>query len=192
MKPFFLRYKSITISWFMAFAIGLIIVSSFIVEAFGKEYEEDTEKIDDIFFSLLLGGFIGGRIFYALVNFNLYRGNILSLFKISHYNLSLIGSVITGLLVLVISSKKYKIELEKLLKIFAIPFYFSMAVGIWVVVFDKILLPLNISNNPVKILYLSIIFLVGMILEILASYKSKSKYITPIILLVVMGLYYLI
>lgn len=176
----------------MAFAIGLIIVSSFIVEAFGKEYEEDTEKIDDIFFSLLLGGFIGGRIFYALVNFNLYRGNILSLFKISHYNLSLIGSVITGLLVLVISSKKYKIELEKLLKIFAIPFYFSMAVGIWVVVFDKILLPLNISNNPVKILYLSIIFLVGMILEILASYKSKSKYITPIILLVVMGLYYLI
>ena len=192
MKPFFLQYKSITISWFMAFAIVLVAISSFIVKALAKEYGEDKEQIDDMLFTLLISGFVGSRIFYALTNFNLYRENIFLVFKISHYNLSLIGGVITGVLTLTILAKKNKREFQKLLKLFVIPFYFSMAIGVWVVIFDKFLLPLNISNNSIKVLYMSGTFLVGMILEIGLSNKIKNKYATPIILMSVILFYRLI
>lgn len=192
MKPFFLRYKSITISWFMAFAIVLVGLSSFISNLMGKEYGEDKKKIEDIFFVLLIAGFIGARLSYVLMNLGLYKGNIGAIFNLSHYNLSLTGGLIVGLLALLILSKKYEIEFNKLLKIFLIPFYFSMAIGIWVVVFDKFLVALRISNNPMKVLTISTIFLLGMIGELVLGKKIQGKYVTPIILAVTMGLYYLI
>lgn len=175
----------------MIFAIVLVSISFFIANALAKEYGEDKGKTEDIFFILLISGFIGARLSYALMNFNLYRENMFSIFKISHYNLSLIGGVIIGLLTLIILSGK-KIEFQKLLKIFVMPFYFSMSIGIWVVMFDKFLLPFNISNNPIKILYLSIIFLLGIILELVLSKKTEHKYITLTILCITMFLYYIV
>lgn len=192
MKPFLFRYKSITVSWFIGFAVLLIGLSSFIVRIMAKEYEEDKEKIDDIFFSLLIVGFIGGRASYVIANFNLYRGNILGIFSLSHYNISLIAGVVIGVLSLLIFSRVYKIEFQSLLKIFVIPFYFSMSIGIWLVVFDKFLLPFRISNNPIKILYISMIFLGGMLLEFILSKKDQYKYTSPIILTMLMFLYYII
>ena len=192
MKPYFLRYKSISITWFMAFSIGLIIVSSFISNAMAKEYGEDKKKIEDIYFTLLLSGFIGARLFYVLMNLGLYKGKIMTIFSLSHYNLSLTGGLIAAILMLMVLAKKHKIEFQKLLKIFVIPFYFSMAIGIWVVIFDKFLVSLKISNNPIKVLTISIIFLLGMIGELMLPKKINHKYLTPIILAITMGLYYII
>lgn len=192
MKPFFLQYKSITISWFMAFAIVLVGISSFIVRAMAKEYGVDKEKVEDIFFTLTIGGFIGARISYVLTHFNLYKDNISLIFKISHYNLSLIGGIIIGVLILLILSKSYSMDFYQLLEIFTIPLYFSMSIGIWLVIFDKFLIPFNISNNPIKILYISIIFLLGMVVQLFFSKKKENKYITIIILSTVIFLYYVI
>ena len=192
MKPFFLKYKSITISWFMAFAIVLIGLSSFISNLMAKEYGEDKKKIEDIYFILIISAFIGARLSYVLMNLGLYKGNIGAIFKLTHYNLSLTGGLIVGLLTLLILSKKFKIDFNKLLKIFVIPFYFSMAIGIWLVIFDKFLVSLKISNNPMKVLSLSIIFLLAMIVELVLGKKIEGKYLTPIILAVTMGLYFII
>ena len=176
----------------MAFAIGIIIISSFISNVMAKEYDEDKKKIEDIFFTLIIAGFIGGRLSYVLMNLGLYKGNIKSIFSLSHYNLSLTGGLIVGLVTLLILSRKHEIGFKKLLKIFVVPFYFSMAIGIWVVVFDKFLVSLKISGNPVKVLSISMIFLLGMIGEILLPKKIDHKYLTPIILATTMGLYFLI
>ncbi|KNF07606.1 prolipoprotein diacylglyceryl transferase Lgt [Gottschalkia purinilytica] len=192
MRPFFLAYKSITITWFMILAIISIVISYFIVNILAEEYEEDKNKIENIFIVLLIGGFVGARLSYVLMNIHLYKGNISSIFKISHYNLSLIGGIIFGLLVLMVLSKKYKIAFGKLLKIFVIPFYFSMAIGIWVLMFDRFLLySSHIKNEPSKVLYLSLLFLTGMILELAISKRVNNKYITVIILTIVMVLYYI-
>lgn len=193
MKPFFLTYKSINITWFMIFTIVSISISYIITGILAKEYKEDKNKIEDIFMILLIIGFIGARLSYALMNINLYKGNIFSIFKISHYNLSLLGGIIFGLLGLIVLSKKYNIVFEKLIKIFVVPFYFSMAISVWVFVFEGLLLSVNnVKNNPIKVLYLSLLFFLAMILELILSRKSNNKYITPIILSIVMFLYYII
>ena len=176
----------------MAFAIALLGLSSFISNLMAKEYGEDKKKIEDIYFILIISGFIGARLSYVLMNLGLYKGNIGAIFKLTHYNLSLTGGLIVGLLTLLILSKKFKIDFNKLLKIFVIAFYFSMAIGIWLVIFDKFMVSLKISNNPIKVLSISIIFLLGMIGELVLGKKIENKYLTPIILAVTMGLYYLV
>lgn len=192
MKPFFFSYKSLNITWFMFFTIVLIGISSVIVTVLGKESEEDKKEIDDIYFILVLIGFIGARLSYALMHIDLYKGNMFNIFKISESNLSLVGGLTFGLVTLGILSRKYKIKFDDLLKIFVIPFYFSMSIGIWVVVFNKFLLPISLTNNLIKVAGISLIFLIGMILELIIPNKKQYKYKTPILLAIVMGLYRLI
>lgn len=188
MRPFFLNYKSIKITWFTFFTIFSVSLSYFIAGLLAKEYEEDKNKIGDIFLIVLIMGFIGARLSYVMMNFNLYKDNLISIFKITHYNLYLIGGIISGLLALIILSRIYRIELEKLFKILIVPFYFSMAIGIWVLAFDRTLIVFHSS----KILYLSLLFTLGMILELILWKKLKNKYISIVILTIVILLYYLI
>lgn len=176
-------------------AIGIVVVSiSYVIAGIlAREYKEDKNRIEDIFIILLIIGFIGARLSYALMNPGSYRDNISSMLKISHYNLSLLGGVIFGLLTLMLLSNKYKIEFKKLFKIYVAPFYFSMAIGIWVLMFDHLLLAsTHLREEPKKVLYISLLFLIGMGLEFVLLKKSNNKYISFIILAVVMFLYYMV
>ncbi|WP_025642210.1 prolipoprotein diacylglyceryl transferase family protein [Schnuerera ultunensis] len=193
MKPFFFTFKSINITWFMAIGIIVTSISYIISGILAKEYKEDKNKIEDIFMILLIVGFIGARLSYVLMNLQSYKDNISSILKISHYNLSLLGGVVFGLLTLMLLSKRYKIEFKKLFRIFVVPFYFSMAVGIWVLMFDHLLLAsTHLKEDPKKVLYISLLFLIGMGMEFALSKKSNNKYISFIILVVVMFLYYIV
>lgn len=193
MKPFFFTFKSINITWFMAIGIVVAVISYIITGFLAKEYKEDKNKIEDIFMVLLIVGFIGARISYVLMNLQSYKGNISSILKISHYNLSLLGGLIFGVLTLILLSKIYKIEFYNLFRIYIIPFYFSMAVGIWILMFDLLLLAsTHLNNDPIKILYVSLLFLMGLGLELVTSNKYNNKYISFIILVIVMFLYYMI
>ena len=99
----------------------------------------------------------------------------------------------TGLIATFLVSKKEKIEMDKLLKIMLPPFYFSMAVGIWIGNFDPLFnLSSNLRNNPRMVLLVSIIFLGGLILELTILKEEKRKNLRWLVLIIVMFLYYII
>lgn len=188
MRPFFFSYKSITISWFLAFTIVLGILSYIITSILAKEYEEDKTKVQDIFMILLIIGFVGARLGYVLMNFDLYKDNLGSIFNLSHYNLSLFSGIIFGTLALMVLSKIYEIEFLKLLKIFVVPYYFSMSIGVWIMMFDSLMLALTNVDN---VIYISLMFLLAMISQLILLNKSKNKYISLITLIVTTLLYYI-
>lgn len=192
MKPFFFVYKSLTVTWFMFFMIIAVTTSSIIVNALAKKHKEDKNKIDDIFIITLIAGFLGARLSYALMNVDLYKDNIFSLFRISHYNLSLIGGVIFAILALKILSMKYKISFYKLVRIFVIPFYYSMGIMAWLNMFDRLIFSFNyIKSIHLEILSLTVLFLVGMIFEIILPKRINNKYTSIIILSGVIAVYFL-
>ena len=107
--------------------------------------------------------------------------------------MSLIGGVITGLLVTYLISKKEKIAMDKLLQIILPPFYFSMAIGIWMGKFDRLLnISSNLRNNPKMVLLLSAVFLTGLILELTLLKEERHKKLRWPILIIIMFLYYII
>lgn len=192
MKTMFFEYKRFGISWFMFFVLTLGSLGYYIARTLGDQYGEDKKKIEDIYLVILLSSFIGARLFYVITHFNVYKDSLFSIFKLTHYNLSLIGAVITGLLVTFLVSKE-KIELDKLLKILLPPFYFSMAIGIWMGNFDRLLnISSNLRNNPKMVLLVSLIFLIGLILELALLKEEKYKKFRWPILIIVMFLYYII
>ena len=110
------------------------------------------------------------------MNINIFKNNITSIFTISHYNLSLIGGVATGLIVLKFLSKKYNILFEKALKVFIIPFYLSMFVGVWYLIFDRIYIRFKyLKGEPIETLFISLLFLLLMLSELSIFKKSYNK-----------------
>lgn len=193
MKTMFFEYKRLGISWFMFFVLSLGTIGYYIARNLGTELGEDKKKIEDIYLMVLLSSFVGARIFYVITHFNAFKGNLMGILKLSHYNLSLLGGVITGILVIFLVSKKEKISMENMLKMFLPPFYFSMAVGIWMINFDRLLnVSSSLRNNPKLLLLMSVMFLIALILELTILKKNKYKKFRGIILIIVMFLYYII
>lgn len=193
MKTMFFEYKRFGISWFMFFVLTLGTIGYYMAKALGSEYGEDKKKIEDIYLMILLSSFIGARLFYVITHLNLYRDSLFSMFKLTHYNLSLIGAVITGLLVTFLISKREKIKMDKLLKINLPPFYFAMAIGIWMGNFDRLLnISSRLRNNPRMVLLVSGVFLAGLILELTILKEERYRSFRWPVLIIVMFLYYII
>lgn len=193
MKTMFFEYGRFAISWFMFFVLTLGTIGYYIAKSLAVQYGEDKKKIEDIYLMILLSSFIGARLFYVLTHLNLFKDNLLSILKLSHYNLSLIGGLISGILVTFLIGKKEKIQMDKLLKIMLPPFYFAMAIGIWIGNFDRLLnISSNLRNNPKMILLLSVIFLTGLILELTLIKEERYKRLRWPVLIIVMFIYYII
>lgn len=202
MSPYFIRYNSMGITWFVFFTVVSIIVSYIIVKRQGKKLEIKKSTIEDTFFIIVIVGLIGARLFYVLLNVNMYRDNIKYIFNLSHFNLSLVGGVLFALLTLGIISKKESVSFNSLVKVFSLPFYLSMSAGVWTMFFDGLLVGKKYNgllsfkylgaNRHLVVLYLTIVFLLGLVLDKKELIKFKSKYNPILTLIITLFTYYLI
>ena len=171
---------------FLVLALGIsYLVFKISTRKLDKEYKK---KLDDMFFYVSLFGFIGARLSYVLLNFGSFNGKILAIIKPSQYNLYLLGGIILALAVLYLLSRKYKVDFLESLSILLVPFYVAMAIGLWHFHFNILLSP--VSGLKMGTLYLSALFLLGLILELSLGKKLKNKYFSLIILVLIVSGYY--
>lgn len=202
MNPYIFRYNSIAISWFMVLTVVSIVLGYLIIISLRNKSNINKSKLEDIYFILIVIGFIGARLSYVLLNFEAYKDNLHYVFKLTHYNLNLVGGIFFALIGLLLISKMQKLPFYSLLEIYIIPFYLSMSIGVWTMFFDgrligkayEGLLALKYfgKNRHVVVLYLSSIFILGLVLQLAKSERIKSKYKTSFLLLLTLGCYYLI
>lgn len=193
MKPVFFSFKSLNISWFLALTILSVVSTYLLLKFMTKDRLDDREKLENIYFSVFIFGFIGARIMYVILNFSTFLGSPLSIIKISHYNLSLIGGVIGGLITLFVSSKVYKFKVYDLLNLFSPLFLISLAIGVWNFLFDVFLLNSYGRGNPnIRVLSMSSIFLILGLIQFDLGRENKYKYISLILLPLTIIIYYII
>lgn len=181
MKPFVWQYKSITITWYILFVVLALGISYLIFKISSRKFDREYQKkLDDMFFYVTLFGFIGARLSYVLFNFNLFKGKTISIIRPSQYNLSLVGGVGTGVIVLYLLSKRYKVDFFKSFNILLVPFYIAMVIGVWHFHFNILLSP--VAGVKMGTLYLSFLFVIGLILELSFQKKWNNKYISFLIL----------
>lgn len=196
MRPIFFSFKSINMTWFMALSLLAVIVSYSLLKILAKNNkasEEDKENLENTFFLVLVSGFIGARLVYAIFHINTFIASPTALIKLSHYNLSLVGGVLAGLVALFISCKRYKMDFLSVLDKFSILFYISMAIGVWNFLFDRFLLKSSgLGNINIKVTILSIIFALAALVQIAFGEKFEKRYISIILLASTLIIYYLI
>lgn len=112
----------------LAFSIfvGLIISNQFAI----KEYFL-TNFVPQISTSTIIGGIVGARLYYCILNSQIYFSDPAQIFAIREGGLSIHGAILGGLTVLYIYSKRYHIRFLKVCDIFAIGMPIAQAIGRW-------------------------------------------------------------
>lgn len=87
--------------------------------------------IPNIATSIILGGIVGARLYYCILNYDVYISSPLNILDIRNGGLSIHGAILGGLFVLYYQSRKYKINFLKLCDICSLGLPVAQAIGRW-------------------------------------------------------------
>ncbi|MCX7956441.1 MAG: prolipoprotein diacylglyceryl transferase [Endomicrobia bacterium] len=98
MNPTLIRIGEITLRTYGLFvAIGVLLGYNYTRYIGSKMYKFDLQFMSNLLFYTILVGFLGGRLFYVLINFDYYRSDLLSVFKIWEGGLVYYGGFLLSL-----------------------------------------------------------------------------------------------
>jgi phosphatidylglycerol:prolipoprotein diacylglycerol transferase len=119
MHPILFKIGPITIYTY-GFFIFLGVLSGYLIsQKRAKEVGVDRQQFSNIFFQTLITGFIGARIIYIIVNWQVFIKAPLEI-TLSRSGFVFYGGVIFGLLYLLLFTQKHKIKFLKITDIFAL------------------------------------------------------------------------
>lgn len=115
---------------------GLIIAFGFILAAlFGgrKAYvwKMSLDSMVDVLIYGIIGAVIGARLYYVIFQWDYYKNDLLSIFKIWEGGLAIYGGIIGGLIAAYFVCKKTKLPFLKLLDLVGMSLLIGQGVGRW-------------------------------------------------------------
>ncbi|WP_130805551.1 prolipoprotein diacylglyceryl transferase family protein [Senegalia massiliensis] len=169
MKPIFLSIGPVNITWFLLFAVVLTIIGYIILKVISKN-NKYRKVMEDYYLLELILGFVGARIVYVIFHLDVYAGRLIDAIRPNHYNLNLLGGVLIAVIVLFVLTKRKGEPFLVILNYLLVPFYFSIAIGIWAFEFEGILS----NSNSIETLIYSIMFFVILVSHLLLFEKYKK------------------
>lgn len=119
------------IYWYSFLILLSVIIGIFIAIKYSKHKTVGQTFITDLIFLLIPTSIIGARIYYVIFNFEPYKDNLLSIFKIWEGGLAIYGAVITAIIVIFYECKKKDKSFTETLDILAPSLILGQAIGRW-------------------------------------------------------------
>ena len=131
LNPVAFSLGPIEVKWYSLCILLGAIIAYILITKEAKRFKIDSDFIFNLFFYTLIFGIIGARLYYVLFNWNLYAGDIASIFAIWNGGLAIHGGIIAGLITVYIYTKKYNGRFLKILDIIAPGLLIAQAIGRW-------------------------------------------------------------
>ena len=89
----------------------------------------DPDKITDLSFVLMVGGIVGARLIYVILNLGTYINNPASLFSLHKGGLAFHGAALAGIFIVYVFAKKNSVSFMKIADLFAPALILGYAIG---------------------------------------------------------------
>lgn len=122
--PFSIKWYSLVILLGVIAGIGLLLKE-------GKKYNYPKDFLFNLCFWAIIFGFIGARIYYVLFNFDIYKNDPVSIFKIWEGGLAIHGGLIAGFITIYFYCKKYNVRLLKITDMAVPGILLAQSIGRW-------------------------------------------------------------
>lgn len=120
----------IKIYWYSVIMLISVLVGMFLALREAKQ-QGMYNFISDLITYIIVYGIIGARIYYVLFNFESYRYDLLSIFKIWEGGIAIYGAIIGGFIAIVWLSKKREKSIIKTTDIIVPGLILAQAIGRW-------------------------------------------------------------
>lgn len=131
MNPYIIEIGNFGIRWYSVLILCGVIISIFMLESEGKRFSINKDFLFNMSFWAIIIGLLGARLYYVLFNYNLYKGDFLSVFKIWEGGLAIHGGIIAGTLTIYLYCKKYHMSFGRITDMCAVPLILAQAIGRW-------------------------------------------------------------
>lgn len=125
------KYGNIGIRWYSVMLLLAVLVGGYILFREGRRFRMNSDFLFNMLFWTLIMGIIGARAYYVIFNFDYYKNDLVSIFKIWEKGLAIHGGIIAGFITLLIYCKKYKARVFKITDICVVPLLIGQAIGRW-------------------------------------------------------------
>ena len=131
MNPILFDFKFIQIRWYSIFLLIAFAIGVTLIYREGSRLNVDKNYLFNLTFWAIIFGLLGARFYYVIFNFSEYSDNLLEIFKVWHGGLAIHGGIIAGLLTIIIYTKKYNVDIYKIIDIFVPALLIGQAIGRW-------------------------------------------------------------
>ena len=131
MNPYVYKIGNFGIRWYSLLILIGVIIGIRMLEKEGQRFNINKDFLFNLAFWAIVIGIIGARIYYVIFNFNLYKNDIFSIFKIWEGGLAIHGGIIAGVITIALYCKKYKMQFLRITDLCIAPLLLAQALGRW-------------------------------------------------------------
>ena len=121
----------IQIYWYSIFIFLGMLVACILIYRESKKRGIDEDFLVNLAINTIIIGIIGARLYYVLFNLSYYLDRPLEILQIWNGGLAIHGGIIAGLIVVIVSCKKHKVNIWKMLDIIVVGLIIAQAIGRW-------------------------------------------------------------
>lgn len=121
----------VSIAWYgIIIACGMILAIIFGLSQM-KKYGIDPDRATDVIIGGIIGGVVGARAYYVLMNWDTYSKDLKTIFQTRNGGLAIYGGIIGALLVGVIMCRIRKVKILPLFDVASMGFLIGQGIGRW-------------------------------------------------------------
>lgn len=154
----------ITIYWYSITMLIAVLTGIYLTIKESKK-QGQYQFISDLIIYIIIFGIIGARIYYVIFNFDNYKHNILSIFKIWEGGIAIYGAIIGGLLTIIYLAKKRNKSIIKTTDIIVPGLILAQAIGRWGNFFNQEAHGTEVSLSYLESLHIPHFIIQGMYID---------------------------
>ena len=131
MNPEIFSIGSFSVRWYSVLILIGIIIAVILAEKESKKFKFEKDFVFDLAFWAIIFGIIGARLYYVIFNFELYKNDILGIFKVWNGGLAIHGGILAGLVTLIIYCKRKNVKILRVTDIAVPSLIIAQAIGRW-------------------------------------------------------------
>ena len=131
MNPEIFSIGNFSVRWYSVLILTGIIIAILLAEREAKKFKFEKDFIFDLAFWVVIFGICGARLYYVIFNFDLYKNDLLGIFKVWNGGLAIHGGIIVGLITLLIYCKIKKVKPLRVTDIAVPSLIIAQAIGRW-------------------------------------------------------------
>ena len=131
MDPILLDLGFIKIYWYSVCILLGFLLGGYLLLKETRRFKMKDDLIINMFFYTIPIAIIGARLYYVIFSFDMYKDNLLDIFKVWEGGLAIHGGVLFGLIFIIYYTRKHKLNTLKIMDISAISLIVGQIIGRW-------------------------------------------------------------
>jgi len=131
MDPYIIKFGDFGLRWYSCLILIGVLIGIKMVQKEGRRFGINKDFLFNMAFWSIIFGIIGARIYYVIFNYDIYKGDLMSVFHIWEGGMAIHGGLIAGTITAFLYCKKYQVDFVRIADLCVPALLLAQGIGRW-------------------------------------------------------------